>query len=94
MPAVVRGGRRQSSNQPAKRGAAPQSQGRGRAPRNAPATPGKLAALGRLDLSPRAVVISMAAGVLLLVALVGSIAVVSRHGDPSGELDPARRAAS
>lgn len=26
------------------------------------------------------------AGVLLLVALVGSIAVVSRHGDPSGEL--------
>jgi NADH-quinone oxidoreductase subunit J len=35
-----------------------------------------------------------AAGVLLLVALVGSIAVVSRHGDPSGELAPARRAAS
>ncbi len=26
------------------------------------------------------------AGVLLLVALVGSIAIVSRHGDPSGEL--------
>jgi NADH:ubiquinone oxidoreductase subunit 6 (subunit J) len=35
-----------------------------------------------------------AAGVLLLVALVGSIAVVSRHGDPSGELAPARRATS
>ena len=28
------------------------------------------------------------AGVLLLVALVGSIAIVSRHGDPSGELAP------
>jgi NADH-quinone oxidoreductase subunit J len=35
-----------------------------------------------------------AAGVLLLVALIGSIAVVSRHGDLSGELAPARRAAS
>ena len=34
-----------------------------------------------------------AAGVLLLVALVGAIAIVSRHGDPSGEL-PAGRGAS
>jgi NADH-quinone oxidoreductase subunit J len=31
------------------------------------------------------------AGVLLLVALIGSIAIVSRHGDPSGELTPAGR---
>jgi NADH-quinone oxidoreductase subunit J len=33
-----------------------------------------------------------AAGVLLLVALIGSIAIVSRHGDPSGELTAAGRA--
>ena len=66
MPAVVRGGRRQSSGQTAKRGAAPRNGGRGRAPRNAPAIPGKMAAIGRLDLSPRAVVISIAAGVVLL----------------------------
>ncbi|MFY7718278.1 MAG: cell division protein FtsQ/DivIB [Brevundimonas sp.] len=80
MPAVVRGGRRQSSNQPAKRGAAPKSQGRGRAPRNAPATPGKLAALGRLDLSPRAVVISIAAGVLLLAGVLATGARAERIG--------------
>ena len=72
MPAVIRGGRRQSSNQPAKRGAAPKSQGRGRAPRNAQATPGKIAALGRLDLSPRAVVISIAAGALLLAGVLAT----------------------
>ncbi|MFJ6023455.1 cell division protein FtsQ/DivIB [Brevundimonas sp. NPDC092305] len=65
MPAVVRGGRRQSSS-PQKRSAAPKNGGRGRAPRNAPATPGKLAAIGRLDLSPRAVIVSIAAGVLVL----------------------------
>jgi cell division protein FtsQ len=80
MPAVVRGGRRQSSNQPAKRGAAPKSQGRGRAPRNAPVTPGKLAALGRLDLSPRAVVISIAAGVLLLAGVLATGARAERIG--------------
>ncbi len=34
-----------------------------------------------------------AAGVLLLVALVGSIAIVSRNGDPSGELASSRRVA-
>lgn len=72
MPAVVRGGRRQSSNQPAKRGAAPRSQGRGRAPRNAPATPGKMAALGRLDLSPRAVIISIVAGVAVLAGVLAT----------------------
>ncbi len=76
MPAVIRGGRRQSSNQPAKRVAAPKSQGRGRAPRNAQghglATPGKMAALGRLDLSPRAVVIAAAAGVLLLAGVLAT----------------------
>ena len=66
MPAVVRGGRRQGAcAQPRK--ATPRAGARGRAPRNAPrnasGTPGKLAAFGRLDLSPRAVMISLVAGV-------------------------------
>lgn len=84
MPAVVRGGRRQSSNQPAKRGAAPGNKGRGRAPRNAPAIPGKMAALGRLDLSPRAVVISIAAGVLLLGGVLATGARAERIGASIG----------
>lgn len=71
MPAVVRGGRRQSSSsgpkraQPGRKGG-----GRGQAPRNAPAVPGKVAAIGRLDLSPHAVVISIAAGVLVLAGVL------------------------
>ncbi len=85
MPAVVRGGRRQSSKQPAKRGAAPQTQGRGRAPRNAAVTPGKLAALGRLDLSPRAVVIAIAAGVLLLAGVLATGARAERIGASIGQ---------
>jgi len=84
MPAVVRGGRRQSSNQPAKRGA-PRSQGRGRAPRNAPAIPGKMAAIGRLDLSPRAVVVSIAAGVLVLAGLLATGARAERIGASIGQ---------
>ena len=84
MPAVVRGGRRQSSNQPAKRGAGPKSQGRGRAPRNAQATPRKMAALGRLDLSPRAVVISIAAGVVLLATVLATGARAERIGASIG----------
>lgn len=84
MPAVVRGGRRQSSNQPAKRGAAPKSRGGGRAPRNAQATPGKMAALGRLDLSPRAVMISIAAGVLVLAAVLATGARADRIGASVG----------
>ena len=79
MPAVVRGGRRQSSNQPAKRGAPP-SKGRGRTPRNASAVPGKMAAIGKLDLSPRAVVISIAAGVLLLGGVLATGARAERIG--------------
>jgi len=84
MPAVVRGGRRQSSNQPAKRGAAPKTKGRGRVPRNAPATPGKLAALGRLDLSPRAVVVAIAAGVVLLAGVLATGARAERIGAAIG----------
>ena len=57
MPAVVRGGRRQGSA----KGKGPQ-----KGSRNAPATPGKVAAIGRLDLSPRAVLISIVAGVVVL----------------------------
>lgn len=79
MPAVVRGGRRQSSNQGPKRGA-PKGGQRARGPRNAPATPGKLAAIGRLDLSPRAVVISMVAGVVVLGAVLFTGARADRIG--------------
>lgn len=83
MPAVVRGGRRQNSKQPAKRPAAPR--GRGRAPRNAPATPGKVAAIGRMDLSPRAVVLSIAAGVILLGGLLATGARADRIGASIGQ---------
>jgi cell division protein FtsQ len=79
MPAVVRGGRRQSSKQPAQRSAALKG-GRGRAPRNAPATPGKVAAIGRLDLSPRAVVISIMAGVVVLAGVLATGARAERIG--------------
>lgn len=72
MPAVIRGGRRQSSNQPAKRGAAPKSGGRGRAPRDQSAFPGKMAAIGKLDLSPRAVMISFAAGLAVLAVVLAT----------------------
>lgn len=83
MPAVVRGGRRQSSKQPAQRSAAPKG-GRGRAPRNAPATPGKVAAIGRLDLSPRAVVLSIVAGVLVLTGVLATGARADRIGASIG----------
>jgi cell division protein FtsQ len=75
MPAVVRGGRRAGSAPAPKRGAGPKGQGRrGPAPRNAGGVPGKMAALGRLDLTPRAVVLSICAGVgvLVLVLATGS----------------------
>ena len=78
MPAVVRGGRRQSSVQAPKRAA---SKGGGRGgPRNAPAVPGKLAAIGRLDLSPRAVIISIAAGCVVLAAVLATGARAERIG--------------
>ncbi len=84
MPAVVRGGRRQSSKQPAKRPGAPKG-GRGRAPRNASAVPGKVAAIGRLDLSPRAVVISIAAGAVLLAGVLATGARAERIGASIGD---------
>lgn len=66
MPAVVRGGRRQSSVGSARRAPA-----RGKA-RNAPAVPGKVSAIGRLDLSPRVVAISLAAGAALLIGVLAT----------------------
>ncbi|WP_428152130.1 cell division protein FtsQ/DivIB [Brevundimonas sp.] len=76
MPAVVRGGRRASVASAPKRSAVPKGQGaRSRnAPRNAGGVPGKMAALGKLDLTPRAVVLSICAGfgVLALVLATGA----------------------
>lgn len=83
MPAVVRGGRRQSSGAAPKRGAAPSGKGGGRGrggPRHASAVPGKMAAIGRLDLSPRAVMIAIAAGVVALTAVLATGARAERIG--------------
>lgn len=84
MPAVVRGGRRQSSNQPPRKSApkkgAQRRGGSRNAPRNAAGTPGKMAALGRLDLSPRAVIISFAAGVVLVAVVLFTGARAERIG--------------
>ena len=73
MPAVVRGGRRQSSNQAPQRGAAPKGGGRSRGgAKNASAIPGKMAAIGRVDISPRTAVIALGAGALLLVGVLAT----------------------
>jgi cell division protein FtsQ len=81
MPAVVRGGRRQSSNQAPQRGAAPKGGGRSRGgARNASAIPGKMAAIGRVDISPRTAVIALGAGALLLVGVLATGARAERIG--------------
>lgn len=83
MPAVVRGGRRAVSASAPKRSAGPKGQGRGAArgaPRSAGGVPGKMAALGRLDLSPRMVVISMCAGVGVLALVLATGARAERIG--------------
>jgi cell division protein FtsQ len=49
------------------------------------AVPGKMAAIGRLDLSPRAVVISIAAGVVLLTGVLATGARADRIGASIGE---------
>ncbi|MBB5746803.1 cell division protein FtsQ/DivIB [Brevundimonas variabilis] len=77
MPAVVRGGRRQNQQAP-KRGA-PAGASRG-GPRNAPATPAKVAALGKLDLSPRAVMIALFSGVVVLGIVLATGARADRIG--------------
>lgn len=82
MPAVVRGGRRANVASAPKRGAAPKGQvGRSRnAPRNVGGVPGKIAALGRLDLTPRAVVLSICAGVGVLALVLATGARAERIG--------------
>jgi len=75
MPAVVRGGRRQSSASAPKRGSAPRGGRNGPrngSGRNNSGLPGKFAAVGKLDLSPRAVVICILAGVGVLGAVLAT----------------------
>ena len=83
MPAVVRGGRRANVASAPKRSAGPKGQGgrsRGAAPRNAGGVPGKMAALGKLDLTPRAVVLSICAGVAVLALVLATGARAERIG--------------
>ena len=82
MPAVVRGGRRANVASAPKRSAGPKGQG-GRSrntPRNVGGVPGKMAALGRLDLTPRAVVLSICAGVGVLALVLATGARAERIG--------------
>lgn len=82
MPAVVRGGRRANAGPAPKRAAGPKGQGgRPRGPqRNAGGVPGKIAALGRLDLTPRAVVMAICAGVAVLALVLATGARAERIG--------------
>lgn len=81
MPAVVRGGRRQGSNQAPQRGSASKGGGRSRSGvQNASAVPGKMAAIGRVDMSPRTAVIALGAGALLLVGVLATGARAERIG--------------
>ncbi|WP_295193852.1 cell division protein FtsQ/DivIB [uncultured Brevundimonas sp.] len=81
MPAVVRGGRRQGSNQAPQRGSASKGGGRSRGgAQNATAVPGKMAAIGRVDISPRTAVIALGAGALLLVGVLATGARAERIG--------------
>ena len=81
MPAVVRGGRRQAAHG-APRGAsgAGGRQARGPAARGAGPVPGQMAAMGRLDLSPRAAAVCISAGVLVLAAVLATGARAERIG--------------
>lgn len=81
MPAVVRGGRRQGSNQAPQRGSASKGGGRLRGgAQNASAVSGKMAAIGRVDISPRTAVIALGAGALLLVGVLATGARAERIG--------------
>nr|WP_314437473.1 cell division protein FtsQ/DivIB [uncultured Brevundimonas sp.] len=80
MPAVVRGGRRQTS-QGAKGGAGSGGGGRSRGgARNASPIPGKMAAIGRIDVSPRTMVIALAGGAVLLGVVLATGARAERIG--------------
>ncbi|MCV0413952.1 MAG: FtsQ-type POTRA domain-containing protein [Brevundimonas sp.] len=89
MPAVVRGGRRQSSAQSPRRAAgSAQGRGRGGARPGGGTVPGKMAAIGRVDLSPRAVVIALAAGALVVAGVLATGARAERIGQSvSGGVD-------
>ncbi len=81
MPAVVRGGRRANVASAPKRGGPRGASGRGRAtPGAVGGVPGKMAALGRLDLTPRAVVLSICAGVAVLALVLATGARADRIG--------------
>lgn len=82
MPAVVRGGRRQGAAPAPNRnsGRGPKGGGRNAAPRNASGVPGKFAALGKLDLSPRGVVICMVAG----LGVLGVVLATGARGERIG----------
>ena len=81
MPAVVRGGRRQQGGGAARGRQAPASRGRsGRGKAQAVGIPAKMAAIGRLDLSARAVGISLLVGVLFIGGLMATGARAERVG--------------
>lgn len=81
MPAVVRGGRRQQGGGASRGRQAPTSRGRsGRGKAQAVGIPAKMAAIGRLDLSARAVGISMLVGVLFIAGLMATGARAERVG--------------
>lgn len=88
MPAVVRGGRRQSA--PVSRGAPARGGGKGQGGRGAAGrgrggapsggVPGKFAALGKMDLSPRGVGVCMVAGLGVLALVLATGARAERIG--------------
>ena len=82
MPAVVRGGRRQGSSQAPRRGEAAKGAGRarGQGSRNASPLPGKMAAIGRIDMSPRTMIIALAGGVVVIGAVLATGARAERIG--------------
>lgn len=80
MPAVVRGGRRQNS-QGSKGGSGSGGGGRSRGgAQNASPIPGKMAAIGRIDVSPRTMIIALAGGAVLLGAVLATGARAERIG--------------
>lgn len=81
MPAVVRGGRRQQGSGASRARQTSSSRGRaGRGGAQPNGLPAKMAAIGRLDLSARAVGISMLVGVLFIGVLMATGARAERIG--------------
>jgi cell division protein FtsQ len=81
MPAVVRGGRRQQGGGASRGRQTPASRGRnGRSKATPTGLPAKMAAIGRLDMSARAVGISLLVGVLFIGGLMATGARAERVG--------------